>query len=670
VSRQTTVHLLTIYGIKKVDIIIIVQQISGMPLSALEISIFFVWIVVYKDLSSLFFFRFFVFVVSTECYNHINLSSSTVLATIYGLTLRIATDRIFINLNTMVNSIGSKKIFVISCITIGLLFIFLYITDNATLSVWPERNQISSTTGDFGWITSPSLYNEMRSYIKMTRNNYNKQNTFKGNYINRPLNYNYIQFIKKKMWKEYPFSSRKCSNTSNQELNTGIEYCLLINIYYNSATDQYYFYQNSSNIQITTNIIELDVSYGRLKINVVNDITVIKQLVISAVLTRPIYVGGPVDPNYAHGFLETCGPRFWVLSELQSHGSFVDPTKIQIYYTSHMFNSNKRNWELYNRQSDGTYRDTVKWAATIQSMFSDYPLLTYKSFNDTTIMFKYFIITGNQVSRTPAWDFYYTVARSFHFHPFHTRQYRRAYLAYSEWMLKNFNLPSKFQLTPIQEQLQQRQTSESFPICDPICKPECHNSSRRAETEFTGDWIVVINRAGTGRREIANVDELVSALLKTFPDHSNPYLRVWPKQFNFNDDLYQTARMARSIRLLIGVHGAGLSNTIFMRPGAILYEINPTGCRKLSFNFHRWATVFNLQHALWTPSQKDIVIEDDTCHNRQAATTLVTSEIVKEVVNLIENEKEYRNGYLRRALNIFNDISLVDYPQLGLEEIF
>jgi hypothetical protein len=106
-----------------------------------------------------------------------------------------------------------------------------------------------------------------------------------------------------------------------------------------------------------------------------------------------------------------------------------------------------------------------------------------------------------------------------------------------------------------------------------------------------------------------------------------------------------------------------------MRPGAILYEINPTGCRKLSFNFHRWATVFNLQHALWTPSQKNIVIEDDTCHNRQAATTLVTSEIVKEVVNLIENEKEYRNGYLRRALNIFNDTSLVDYPQLGLEEI-
>jgi hypothetical protein len=570
----------------------------------------------------------------------------------------------------MIISIGHKKILIISCITIGLLFNFLYITDSFLPSIWTERKQISFPTDASGWITSSSLYNEMRSYIKLIHNNRDQRNIFQRNYLNRPLNYDYIQFIKKNTWEQYPFSSRKCSNTSNQELTTGIEYCLLTNIYYNSASDQYYFYKNPSDIEIPADAIEVDVPNGRLNISIVNDITQIKKLVISAVLTRPIYVGGPVAPNYAHGFLETCGPRFWVISELQSHGSFVDPTKIQIYYTSHLFQNHERNQALYRRQSDGTYRDTVKWAATIQMMFSDYPLLTYKSFNDTTVMFKYFLTTGNHVSRTPAWDYYHRILLSFRSHPFHTRQYRRAYLAYSEWLLKNLNLPSKFDLTPIQEQLQQSQTSESFPICDPICKPEWDNSSRRTEKEFTGDWIVVVNRAGTGRREITNADELVVALLKAFPDHSNPYLRVWPKQIDFKDDLYKTAQMARSIRLMIGVHGAGLSNTIFMRPGAILYEINPLGCRKLSFNFYRWATVFNLQHALWTPSQKGMVVADDACHNRQAATTVVTSEIVKEVINLIENEKEYRNGYLRRALHLLNDTSLIDYPQFGLEHIF
>jgi len=562
--------------------------------------------------------------------------------------------------------IRRKTLFVVGCVTISLLFILLNIIDYTRYSIWTQRQLIScNNTDSSGWITSSSLYNEMRTYIRLTRNTRHEQK--------KTLKLDYIQLITRNTWKEYPFSSKKCWNTSNQELSTGIEYCLLKNIYYNSGNDQYYFYQNISDIQITTNTKEFYVSYGKFQINVVNDVREIQQLMISAVLTRPIVVSGPIDPNYAHALLETLGPRFWTISELQSHGWFVDPTKIQIYYTSHMFANHKRNWELYTRQTDGTYRDTRNWTATIQSMFSDYPLLTYKSFDGKTVMFKYLLMTGNQDSRTPAWDYYYTISRSFRSHPFHTRQYRRAYLAYSEWLLKNLDLPSKFQMTSIQEQLQQKRTSESFPICDPICKPDWNSlSQRQTEQEFTGEWIVVVNRAGTGRREITNADELVDALLKTFPDHTNPYLRVWPKQLNFADDLYQTARMARSIRLLIGVHGAGLANTIFMRPGAILYEINPMGCRKLSFNFHRWATIFNLQHALWSPSQKDVFISDDTCSNRNAATTLVTSEIVKEVVNLIENEKEYRNGYLKRALTLFNDSSLNDYPhpQLGLEEIF
>ncbi len=145
--------------------------------------------------------------------------------------------------------------------TIGLLFIFLYITDNSNLSVWTDRKHISFITDSFGQITASSLC----LYIKLTGN--------KRNYVNRLLSYDYIQFIKKHTWKEYPFSFRKCSNRSNQELSAGIEYCLLTNIYYYSASDQYYFYQNSSHIQIITNTIELDISYSELRLNVVNDIT-------------------------------------------------------------------------------------------------------------------------------------------------------------------------------------------------------------------------------------------------------------------------------------------------------------------------------------------------------------------------------------------------------------
>ena len=99
--------------------------------------------------------------------------------------------------------------------------------------------------------------------------------------------------------------------------------------------------------------------------------------------------------------------------------------------------------------------------------------------------------------------------------------------------------------------------------------------------------------------------------------------------------------MARSIHLLIGVHGVGLANTSFTRLGTILYEINRMSCRKLAFNFLRWVTVFHLRHALWNPSQTGIVNHDDAWLNRQAAITLVTSEMIREVVHLVENEKEY-----------------------------
>ncbi|CAF2956351.1 unnamed protein product [Rotaria sp. Silwood2] len=143
-------------------------------------------------------------------------------------------------------------------------------------------------------------------------------------------------------------------------------------------------------------------------------------------------------------------------------------------------------------------------------------------------------------------------------------------LAYSEWILNNFELRSNFELASIQKKLQENHKSEEIPICYERC-PNQWFSKLSTETEFTEEWIVVLNRASVGRREISNADELVQVLLRAFPFHTNPYLHVWSKQLNFDDNLYETACMARSIRVLIGVHRAGLSNTLFKRPSTILY---------------------------------------------------------------------------------------------------
>jgi hypothetical protein len=461
----------------------------------------------------------------------------------------------------------------------------------------------------------------------------------------------------------YPYSKWECSNTSNTDFENSGEYCILTNIYYNSALDEYYFYQDPS--QINNRNIFMGLYYAT-NMTVINNSTFFQEkFKLSSILTRPILVSSVPDDNYAHGFLETCGPLFWVLAECQYHASYINPSKIQIYLTSEQLREHLSNWIFYQLRPDGTYEPTREWEQMMQSMRSIYPLLTYTSFNKTDVMFKYMIFTGQKMSRSASWGYTY-LSRKYQSYPMTTQHYRRAYLAFSEWILNNFHLPSKFELTKSQKELQIKQTFESIPICNNTCTIQ--HTVEHSTDEYNGEWIVVLNRAGRARREIINADELVQGLLKTFPDHSNPHLRVWPKQFDFDNNLYESVRMARSIRLLIGVHGAGLSNTLFMRPGAILYEINPYGCRELSFNFRRWAEVFNLQHALWIPSYGDNGRQDDEC-DRDGSVIVNVKEIIDEVQNMLKNEIEYRTGYIKRALDIMTDLSIVDYPPKGYENL-
>ena len=554
---------------------------------------------------------------------------------------------------------------------INYLFFFYYLSivsnsNSSSSTKTPSEKVVDIFDDNKGWISS-SLYNELNSYI-VTRNNttHHIKKTLiidngTVNYV--PLNSNYISFIKDDETRSYPYSTWKCSKIKHKIYKEGSEYCILTNIYYESSRDEYYFFQNPSELIVRDTFY---ISYGEFQLNVTDQIKIIKSLNHSSILLRPNLITEPPHQNYAHAFLETCGPRFWVLSECQSHSLHIDPEKIQIYYSSEKFKKFPWNWENYQRQSDGTYLPKRQWEQMIHSMFSIYPLLTFNSFNKTNILFKFLLFTSHQAGRTPIWGHHYQ-ERPFKSYPFPTVYYRRAYLAFSEWILNNFNLKSKFQLTNIQEELQKKKILEEVPICEELCSiKQVENTSL---DEYSGEWIVVLNRAGVGRREIKNADQLIEGLLKTFPDHSNPYLRVWPKQLNFDSNLYSTARMARSIRVLIGVHGAGLSNSLFMRPGTILYEINPYACRYLSFNFRRWAEIFNLQHALWIPSHGDNQRQDNIC-KRESMITLNVQEIIEEIKNMLKNEMQYRNGYTTRALQILNDLSILDHPPSGFEKIF
>jgi hypothetical protein len=252
---------------------------------------------------------------------------------------------------------------------------------------------LESIGGDRRGYISTSLYNQLNSYIASRKNTIGQiQRRFiikNKTPTSLPLNYEYIQFIRYHNSTIYPYSTWECSNTSNTDENAR-EYCILTNIFYNSKIDQYYFYQDPSKNQTTTQRNSFKTPYDNLPLNIIYNISAL-QAPIAAILTQPILVAAPPDLNFVHGFIELSGPQFWVLAECQSHASYINPNKIQIYYTSTMFKIHEPNWNLYEQRSDKTYQPKRQWEQIIQSMFSIYPLLTFKSFNHTTILFQYML---------------------------------------------------------------------------------------------------------------------------------------------------------------------------------------------------------------------------------------------------------------------------------------
>ncbi|CAF3690964.1 unnamed protein product [Rotaria sp. Silwood1] len=165
-------------------------------------------------------------------------------------------------------------------------------------------------------------------------------------------------------------------------------------------------------------------SHGPIEVHILDNISMIKELGISAILTQPIHVGGAPDFNYVHGFLERGGPLFWTLSQIQSHQTFIDPSNIQLYYSSKMDTDHGRNlWHPMKRLSDGTYQHKARWPNVLNAMFSIYPLLTYKSFDQATIMFKHMIFTGLPYKQSPCWSIFQEPNRLINYYPFNIEEF-------------------------------------------------------------------------------------------------------------------------------------------------------------------------------------------------------------------------------------------------------
>lgn len=120
-------------------------------------------------------------------------------------------------------------------------------------------------------------------------------------------------------------------------------------------------------------------------------------------------------------------------------------------------------------------------------------------------------------------------------------------------------------------------------------------SSARVEAEPRD--LIYVSRAGASRRKIVNEDEVLSVVQR------RGFRAVSFEQLDFEQ---QIATMAKA-RAVISIHGAGLTNAMFMHPGAKLLELYKTydprrdvtrltRTRGPSICYRRLAAVFGLDY--------------------------------------------------------------------------
>jgi hypothetical protein len=96
--------------------------------------------------------------------------------------------------------------------------------------------------------------------------------------------------------------------------------------------------------------------------------------------------------------------------------------------------------------------------------------------------------------------------------------------------------------------------------------------------KLRGEGILISDRRDQpGRRDLIEGDQILDALRLRYSGNSSlPGLKKRSVELFFgNETLEDTIRLFRSSRVYISVHGAQMSNMMFLNPGSVLIEIQP-----------------------------------------------------------------------------------------------
>jgi capsular polysaccharide biosynthesis protein len=112
-------------------------------------------------------------------------------------------------------------------------------------------------------------------------------------------------------------------------------------------------------------------------------------------------------------------------------------------------------------------------------------------------------------------------------------------------------------------------------------------------------------------------------------------------------EMRETMQTLRSTRLLITPHGAGMSNLVFMRPGASVLETDGYMCGFQGHWYGQLARILSLNHRVWEQLKR--IDSGDSC-NFHGHITLDIDQVVTAARDMLAQESSLRDGHLQDAV--------------------
>jgi hypothetical protein len=408
-----------------------------------------------------------------------------------------------------------------------------------------------------------------------------------------------------------PATTVECILNSKTEFSLQTPFCVYNNMYYDAVSDTYYSLrsQNSTAIDVPF-FTELD------KVQSVQNLP--RRINFS--ITKPALLAQPPHPNYCHGFLEELHCNFWAGSVLQGRRFGLNPTQIVYWIArSWLFDEYPDNWDKFFHHEGENSQFKYHFSDVMHPALSIYPLgfNAQPNLKGSLIHFSKLFVPGRCAARSVFVNRhgFEHPTRRFPNEPFSDRVLGRWMLLFGDYLLRRFNIQSKF---------------------------------IASESSGMKELVVISPRKGAGRREILNSAGLITSLSQRFINVSE--LSVVDFEFS---SMHDTMKNIRRTRLLITPHGAGMSNLIFMRPGASVLETDSFLCSYHGDWYGKLAKVINVNHRVWTEKSAG---DSRTSCSFDASITLDIDQVSDIAEELILEESLYRDAHYADAISKISDI--------------